>query len=618
VRTRFISLRARLLTLLALVLVPWLGLLVYTQADERAAAIENVNRDATRLIRIATSNQAAQIEAARQLLTAFAEFPQLRPANAAACNAFLGEMLRAMPLYSNFGVAEPDGNLRCSAVPLSGRINVADRAYFRKASTTRGFAIGDYVVGRVTRQPSITYAYPLLTPAGDVEGIAFAAQGLSWLTTALANLEFPSGAVLAVVDGTGTVLARIPDEQDTIGKALPERAVLEALAPRPKGGVFTLDDAKGVRRLWANAPLIEGHGLHTVIGVPEAVAFADIDRRLVRNLAGLSIVTVLALGAAWFGAHAIILRHVDALVGGTRELAAGDLRARVPVLGTDSELGGLARAFNAMAETLEIRERDLRLADERTHKAEIEVAIARAQIEVAREIQRTLLPEDPLAVAGVKLAGRCIPAVAVGGDYFGYFPRESNRIDSFIGDVSGHGVGAAMLMASARTIFMTERLVAPSAAPILAKLNSLLFDDLNRANHFMSGCCATFDASSRELRYASAGHPPALVLRVGDARCQMLAADGVLLGMERSARFVETTITLDRGDIVVFYTDGVTECESESGELFGVERLQAAVIASRDEDPEGAVASTLSALERFAGARPRDDDVTIVVMKATE
>ena len=137
VRTRFISLRARLLTLLALVLVPWLGLLVYTQADERAAAIENVNRDATRLIRIATSNQAAQIEAARQLLTAFAEFPQLRPANAAACNAFLGEMLRAMPLYSNFGVAEPDGNLRCSAVPLSGRINVADRAYFRKASTTR-------------------------------------------------------------------------------------------------------------------------------------------------------------------------------------------------------------------------------------------------------------------------------------------------------------------------------------------------------------------------------------------------------------------------------------------------------------------------------------------------
>ena len=175
-RTRFISLRARLLALLALMLIPWLGLLVYTQADERAAAIENVNRDATRLIRIATSNQAAQIEAARQLLTAFAQFPQVRSTDAAGCGAFLAEMLRAMPPYLNFGVVEPDGNLRCSAVPIGSRINVADRAYFRRALATRRFAIGDYIIGRVTQQPSITYAYPLLNPDGDV---ADAAAGLS-------------------------------------------------------------------------------------------------------------------------------------------------------------------------------------------------------------------------------------------------------------------------------------------------------------------------------------------------------------------------------------------------------------------------------------------------------
>jgi serine phosphatase RsbU (regulator of sigma subunit) len=424
--------------------------------------------------------------------------------------------------------------------------------------------------------------------------------------------------VLVVVDSTGTVLARIPEAKEIIGKTLPERAVLEALAAQPKGSVFTLDDESGVRRLWAHAPLIEGHDLHTLIGVPEDVAFADVDHRLVRNAAGLGIVTVRAIGAAWIGARRIILRQVDALVGGTHELAAGDLRARVPVVGPDSELGGLARAFNAMAETLETRERDLRLANERTHKAEIEVAVARAQIDIAREIQRTLLPEDPLAVAGVKLAGRCIPAVAVGGDYFGYFPRQPDGVDCFIGDVSGHGVGAAMLMAAARTMFMTERLVAPSAAPILAKLNELLFDDLNRANHFMSGCCSTFDAATRALRYASAGHPPALLLRAAEARSQVLAADGELLGMERNARFAETTVKLERGDIAVFYTDGLTECENESGQPFGLERLQEVVTAHRDDDPEIIVASALSALETFAGKKPRDDDVTIVVMKASE
>ena len=120
-KTGFFSLRARLLALLAFVLIPWLGLLLYTQSDERRAAVANVNRDALRLIHIVTSNQAAEIEAARQLLTSFAALPQLRSANSDACGAFLGEMLKAMPMYFNFGVAELDGTLRCSALPLRSR-----------------------------------------------------------------------------------------------------------------------------------------------------------------------------------------------------------------------------------------------------------------------------------------------------------------------------------------------------------------------------------------------------------------------------------------------------------------------------------------------------------------
>ena len=613
---RFFGLRARLLALLALVLVPWFALLIYTQAEERRTAIDSVNRDAMRLIRIVTSNQAAQIEGARELLTAFAELPQLRAANSAECDVLLAEMLKKAPLYFNFGVAAPDGNLRCSAVPLRGQVNVTDRAYFQKALATGSFAIGDYVIGRVTQLPSITYATPLLSRTGDVEGVAFAAQSLSWLTAALAGLEFPSEAILVVTDGKGVVLARMPELPGSTGKPLPETGVLDALVAQPKGGVFTQADAQGVQRLWAHAPLIAGHDLHATIGVPESVAFAEIERRLLRNLVGLCAVTLLAVGAAWFGARSFILRQVDALVDATRKLAAGDLAARAPVMQQRSELGLLARAFNSMGETLETRDRELRLAEERTRKAEIEVAVTRAEIDIAREIQRTLLPEDPLAVAGVQLAGRCIPAVAVGGDYFGYFPRGVNRVDSFIGDVSGHGVGAAMLMAEARTIFMAERLVAPSAAPILAKLNDLLYDDLDRANHFMSGCCATFNAATRELSYANAGHPPALLLRAGESGCRLLEAEGMLLGMEKAVRFSEAIVALGRGDIVVFYTDGITERENEAGEMFGLDRLKTAVIEHRDQDPEALIASVLAALDGFAGTKPHADDVTIVAMKA--
>ena len=147
-------------------LVPWLILVVYTQADERKAAIANVNGDAMRLIRIVTSNQAAQIEAAEQLLTAFARLPQLRTRDAAACNAFLAEMLAANPLYLNFAVAEPGGNLVCSAVPFRSPVSVADRMYFKTAMATGRFAIGDYQIGRVTQRPAINYAYPLVGRRG--------------------------------------------------------------------------------------------------------------------------------------------------------------------------------------------------------------------------------------------------------------------------------------------------------------------------------------------------------------------------------------------------------------------------------------------------------------------
>lgn len=617
-RRRVFSLRARLLGLIALVLLPCLGLVLYTQADERKAAIAAINNDATRLVRIASSNQAAQIEAARYLLVALAQLPQLRSEDMAACNAFLAAMMRAYPLYLNLGVADAEGNLRCSAVPMPSPVKVADRSYFKRALETRRFAVGDYQIGRITGIPSINYAYPMLDGMGAVSGIVFVAQSLGWLTSALANVEFPPGATLVMMDRSGTVLARIPDDVGSAGKPMPERDLFAATLREQQGSVVEADDARGIRRLWAHAALMEGLDLHAIIGVPRSVAFADIDRRLFRNLITLGLVTVLAIGAAWFGSEFFILRQIDALVLATRTLASGDLGARARVVGgRGSELEFLAHAFNTMAATLEVRDRDLRIAEEKTRAAQIELAVSQAEMDIAREIQRSLLPEDPLTLGGVHFAGRCIPAVAVGGDYFGYFTRGRDGVDTFISDVSGHGVGAALLMAEARTMFLAERLVALSAAPILARLNHLLYDDLDRARLFMTACCATFDARTRELSYANAGHPPALWLPAREGTWRLLQASGMLLGMDKTSQFTETRVILDADDIVVFYTDGITERTNETGALFGVERLGQAVVEHRENDPEALVAAVLATLDRFAGFRAHDDDVTIVVMKVT-
>ena len=364
---RFAGVRARLIGLLVAILLPWLGLLLYTQADERKAAIVHVNDDALRLIQIATSNQAAQIEAARQVLTAFAQLPLLRGADPATCSGFLAQMLSAYPLYLNFGVADSEGNVWCSAIPLRTQVNVADRPYFRSAVATRQFAIGDYLIGRITRQPALTYAYPIVNAKDEVESVVFAAQSLGWLTGALSTLAFPPGAELIVTDRGGTMLARMPQVDGAVGQPIPERVAFARVSEQKQGGVFEAVDATGALRLWAHAPLIAGHDLHATIGVPKAVAFAEVDRRVRRNLTGLALVTIAALAAAWFGSRFFIMRQIDALVVASGKLAAGDLGTRTILYGRrGNELAMLGKSFNAMAATLETRERELRNAQERT------------------------------------------------------------------------------------------------------------------------------------------------------------------------------------------------------------------------------------------------------------
>jgi serine phosphatase RsbU (regulator of sigma subunit) len=612
---RFVSLRARLMAIVLLVLVPWLVLVIFTQAEERKVAIANVGDDAMALVHIVTSNQAAQVEAARQLLMAFARLPQLRSKDRVACSALMAEMLKAYPLYLNIGLVDPDGDIVCSGLPLRERINVADRLYFELAIQTRDFVVGDYQTGRVTKLPSINYAYPLLDGAGNVEAVIYIAQNLDWLTAALAGVQLPLGSILAVTDRNGTVLARVPPAEGALGQRMAEPALATALAASKSRGFVETNDAEG-GRLWAYAPLITGTDFHAMIGVSKSVAFADIDRRLTRNLLAFGVVTVLALAAAWFGASRL-LRQVDALVAATRRLASGDLEARAPSMAGRNEIDQLAGSFNRMAETLRARDVALRFAEERTRAAEVQLAVTKAHIDIARRIQQSLLPDDPLSVPGMRFAGRCIPATAVGGDYFGYFAAGESGVDCLIGDVSGHGVGAALMMAAARTTFMGARLVEEGAAAILSKLNALLHDDLDRADLFMTATCTTFDAATRELRYANAGHPPALLLRAGTSQCVPLRTSGIVLGLQDDVRFDEVTLPMNAGDVVVLYTDGITEMCGDAGEFFGARGLEEAIVSNAHLEPEAIIDAVFAVLERFSAGRAYDDDCTIVVMKAT-
>jgi sigma-B regulation protein RsbU (phosphoserine phosphatase) len=267
------------------------------------------------------------------------------------------------------------------------------------------------------------------------------------------------------------------------------------------------------------------------------------------------------------------------------------------------EMGQLLLSMQEMAEKIT-----------QMKQAETELTVTYTQIAIARRIQQSLFPSEPPQVQGVRLAGRCVPAAQVGGDYFDYFQRSENSVDIFISDVSGHGIGSALLMAEARSILKASAYLTNSAAEIFTRLNASLYDDLDHAEQFITMFYAKYSAATRLLSYASAGHNPPMLLRPAAQQCTLLDAEGMILGIRRDIHFEEKQTQLEPGDIVFFYTDGVTEATDPSGQQYGTARLHAFLLQHAADAPEQMVAAALAELKQFCQCETFGDDVTIVVM----
>lgn len=237
------------------------------------------------------------------------------------------------------------------------------------------------------------------------------------------------------------------------------------------------------------------------------------------------------------------------------------------------------------------------------------------ELEMARRIQVSLLPDSPPEIRGARMACRTIPAHHVGGDYYDFFRWDDRTLDIAIADVSGHDLGAALIMVEARSVLRAHAYRAGTAGDALALLNELLYDDLTRAELFISMFYAKYSSDTRQLAYANGGHNPPLLLRCGEAGCACLDTEGMVLGVLRGAGFEEKSICLREGDILLFYTDGITESQNRSGELFGRERLCRALYAYRGAPPENIIDALLAEVMTFTGETEFQDDISLVVMK---
>ena len=244
----------------------------------------------------------------------------------------------------------------------------------------------------------------------------------------------------------------------------------------------------------------------------------------------------------------------------------------------------------------------------------IEAREQERELQIAKTIQLGLLPIRTPEIRGVSLAGRCVPARQVGGDYYDFLARGEDTVDLVIADVSGHNVGAALVMAETRTFIQARVQDMESASEIMTALNRFFFEDLTRAELFITMFYLRYQAGPRRLRFANAGHNLPLVWRAQSATCERLDAEGLILGVRRNVIFEEREALLFPGDVLLLYTDGITEAEDNDGNFFGDERLCTLLREHHTLAPDEFIEQILAEVRLFTGTQNFRDDVSLVVM----
>jgi sigma-B regulation protein RsbU (phosphoserine phosphatase) len=241
-------------------------------------------------------------------------------------------------------------------------------------------------------------------------------------------------------------------------------------------------------------------------------------------------------------------------------------------------------------------------------------------LEGAKDVQQAFFPPQSLSIPCLSCETFYGPANDIGGDYYDFFPLEGGRWGIAIGDVSGKGIGAALIMASLQASLRAQASHSHlDLSTLIGDVNRLVYES-SPTNFFASLFYAEYEPATRVLKYVNAGHNPPIVLRTRDGRCEMfhLRSSGMLVGISADAQFPTTTFQLEIDDVVVAYTDGITEVENRRGELWGEQGLANLLSSCSGGTPEHIIKCILDEVSSFADRLPQRDDMTLVVMQVQE
>ena len=239
------------------------------------------------------------------------------------------------------------------------------------------------------------------------------------------------------------------------------------------------------------------------------------------------------------------------------------------------------------------------------------------ELHVAQQIQQSLLPRGGLQAPGLDVAGLSVPCEETSGDYFDYVRRPGGRLGLVIGDVSGHGLGAALLMSTARALLRAFAATEATPAELVTRLNRFLSEDIE-TGRFMTLFYGEIALRERTMTYVRAGHNEPVIYRRESDTFEELGEGGVALAVIDNFEFEGTgPLQLARGDLVALYTDGIVEAMSPSREPFGIDRMKEFLRRHRDLTAKEIVGKVRQAVRDHTGTDVREDDLTLVVAKVT-
>lgn len=517
------------------------------------------------------------------------------------------ELERGLPgVGMALGLADDGGELRVCAVVGSGlglavgtRVEPGgSRAVERLPIRYRTYSLGSLWIDRVLSPEERAFAVAAVTHFGTAVGnLALNEESRQATAAYCASLQaLEEGIVLFQEEDPEAVMARL-------------LSLATSMAQATAGALFVLREV-GNRE--------SGLGLEQTLGIPE---------QLVAAFKGIN-------GCPW----------PDVLLGEQAQLASRTPDGALALLSPESVPpalqgmvvlplryhgveAGLCLLFNPSFDAVDQREVLSRvqslgqLGAALLHRLRLEALNARnrsreRELQIAETIQKRLLPTSAPTAAGLTFAWGSIAAQQIGGDYLDVFQQDAGVVHAIVADASGHGINSALLMSSFRSNYRAN---APrhTVEALTAFLNNEVVNEVGPTGMFITAALLHIDPAARRMRVASAGHTPVMLLRGRSGTVEQLESSGPPLGFLHGAEFTARSVDLEAGDIVLLYTDGVTEAANADCDMFGEERLEQLLRAHAHNGPDAILKAVRESLVAFTGRTRYEDDVSMLVVCAT-